>query len=419
MTVCPLYQNTFQEADVARGKLALLEMMDRDVMVRSGRFREILSRCLLCGACGEACASSVETKTLIQEGRQLLFKTKRGHWFENPLVRSLREGDLSGSLIPKGGALLQALFCRKIPQSSGLHLRFPLSFFVQRASIPAIRWTPFIEDFHRKVSQALESAKVGLFVGCGTNYLFPEAAWALVRLMKQLGLPVVVPRDQGCCGLPAFVSGDMKTARTLAMKNIQAFRESSVDVVLTLCASCGSHLNHLETLFEEDDPWRSEARTLSAKHHDAMAFLMEDADLTSLLENPPGRQHRREKKVSHIAYHEPCHLRIGQSGGPGPRHMLEALEGVELLEGASADLCCGHGGGFNLLHYDLSMQILDQRIHGFRGATLDAIVSGCTGCLLQFQEGVARHDLSDGVEICHPLVIVDRWLGLAPYGAKG
>ncbi|MBW1896856.1 MAG: 4Fe-4S dicluster domain-containing protein, partial [Deltaproteobacteria bacterium] len=61
MSVCPIYQTTFREADVARGKLALLEAIETGAIDWSIRLEEIVSRCLLCGACGEVCANRVET----------------------------------------------------------------------------------------------------------------------------------------------------------------------------------------------------------------------------------------------------------------------------------------------------------------------------------------------------------------------
>ena len=420
MSVCPVYQTTLREVDVARGKLALLETMDRRALERSRRFREILSRCLLCGACGEVCANGLQTKDLIQAGRRLLFETRRGRWFENPLVKGLREGELSGAMVSKGGALLQALCCTRIPQNSGLHLRFPLSFFTERSAIPAIAWTPFSQAFEAGGEHLLSDGKVALFLGCGADYLFPQSAWALVRVLQRLGVRIVLPKDQGCCGLPAYVAGDMKSARTLAIKNLEAFKTVAPEVVLTLCASCGAHLGNLGALFADDDPRRFEAEAFGAKHRDAMAFLMEALDLGLFLERHAGIGPFHENGVFKVAYHEPCHLRIGQKVGGGgrrdprgPRRMLQALQGVDLVEDGGPAQCCGHGGGFNLAHYDLSMQILDRRIQSFRNAWPDAVATGCTGCLLQFQDGVAGYGLADRVEVCHPLVLVDRWLSRA------
>jgi glycolate oxidase iron-sulfur subunit len=410
MTVCPLYQSTSREADVARGKLALLEMMDEDTINRSKHAREILSRCLLCGACRQACANSVQTTDVIQRGRQSLFKVGT-RWFENPLVKTLRKGGLSGPIAPKGGALFQALCCKRIPENSGLHLRFPLSFFTQRLTIPAISWTPFIKAFRKKMAKDQTNARVGLFVGCGANYLFSEAAWAFVRLFQHMGIQMVVPQKQACCGMPAFVSGDNEKAIALAKKNIEAFGPLDLDAVLTLCASCGSHLGDLEALFEKDDPWRLRAKALAAKHKDAMAFLIEDLDLERFLKTRPDASPMGKKGLFRVGYHDPCHLRIGQGGTEAPRQILNAMAGVELIEKSQPDRCCGHGGGFNLLHYGVSMKLLDRRMASFQQKNLDAIASGCTGCLLQLAEGIARHGVSGRrVEVLHPLIVVDRWL---------
>ncbi|MGD8757418.1 MAG: (Fe-S)-binding protein, partial [Deltaproteobacteria bacterium] len=56
MSVCPVYQATFQETDVARGRLALLESAEEGAIKWSERLEDILSRCLLCGACAHICA---------------------------------------------------------------------------------------------------------------------------------------------------------------------------------------------------------------------------------------------------------------------------------------------------------------------------------------------------------------------------
>ncbi len=390
--------------------MALLEMMGENPMRRSARFGDILSRCLLCGACAEVCANSVHTTDRIQAGRELMFKARTGGWLGGPLARTIMEGERSGRIVSKGGALFQALFCKKIPENSGLYLRFPLSFFVQRSTIPAISWTPFVKAFRSHVSPNVKGARVGFFVGCGANYIFLDAAWALVRILKKMGVDVVVPEDQVCCGLPAFVSGDTKNARALAEKNIEVFGSLKLDAVLTVCASCGSHLGNLGALFDDDPARQTAAGALAAKHRDATHFLVDNLGLDSYLKKPSTPRVSREGASLRAAYHDPCHLRIGQRITDPPRKILEALQGVDLVDTPHRGRCCGHGGDFNLSHFDLSMKILDRRIEDFQKEAVGAIVSGCTGCLIQFIEGVSRHGLSGSVEVCHPLVLVDRML---------
>ncbi|MBW1858548.1 MAG: (Fe-S)-binding protein [Deltaproteobacteria bacterium] len=407
MSVCPVYLTTFREDDVARGKLALLERVEAGAMNRSKRFEEILSRCLLCGACAQVCANQVQTSRIMQAGRQRLFELEKSGQAESALLRVVREGRLSAKGLLKGGALLQALACRKIPESSGLYLRFPLSYFTERRTVPPIAWNPFIHAFKSESSVETDGPRIGLFVGCGANYLFPDVARALVGILKRLGATLVVPENQVCCGLPAYVSGDTKTAQKLAKKNIEAFESLELDAILSVCASCGSHLKALPSLFSDEPASRDAASSIAKKHMDAMTFLVNHLGIEKYLKSlRPAKS--EERTTLRVAYHDPCHLRIGQGVTDSPRRLLKALPGVELLETAHPGQCCGHGGDFNLSHFSLSMEILNRRVTDLDKVQPDTIVTGCTGCLLQLTEGVSRGGLSGRIEVCHPLVLAEK-----------
>jgi glycolate oxidase iron-sulfur subunit len=407
MSVCPVYLTTFREDDVARGKLALLEGVEAGTMTRTPRFQEILSRCLLCGACAHVCASQVQTNRIIQAGRERIFEIQKRRQAENTLLKAVREGRLSARMLLKGGALLQALACKKIPETSGLHLRFPLSYFTERRTVPPIAWKPFLDALRSKPSVETEGPRIAFFVGCGANYLFPHVAWALLAILKRLGATPVVPEGQVCCGLPAYVAGDTRTAQELAKKNIEAFAAFEFDVILSVCASCGSQLTSLPSLFADDPEARDAASSIATKHMDAMAFLIDhlgfQKHLTSL---QPSKS--EECTNLRVAYHDPCHLRIAQGITEAPRKLLEALPGVKLVEAPHPELCCGHGGDFNLSHFSLSMEILKRRVADLEKVQPDKIVTGCTGCLLQLGEGVSRSGLAGTVEVCHPLALAER-----------
>jgi glycolate oxidase iron-sulfur subunit len=152
---------------------------------------------------------------------------------------------------------------------------------------------------------------------------------------------------------------------------------------------------------------------MAKKHMDAMTFLMDHLDFEAYLKDIEPTQSPKEKRPRRVAYHDPCHLRIGQGVTQAPRRLLEALPGIQLAATAHPGRCCGHGGEFNLSHYSLSMKILNQRMADFEKATPDAIVTGCTGCLLQLAEGISRSGLAGRIEVCHPLLLVEK--SIAPY----
>ena len=406
MSVCPVYQSTLREEDVARGRLCVLEQMEKKDIQQTERLSEILSRCLLCGACADACVNQVDATALFQKGRESLATMGKGWFSKHVLVKNLSTRGWHATVTAKGGALFESLFCHKIPGGCGLHLRFPLSFFTKRSVIPEITWKPFLNR-SRHPHQGDKKRRVALFVGCGSNYLFPQIAEALLGIMDRFGVAVEIPTDQVCCGLPAFVAGDTETARDLATRNLEAFEGLEVEAVLTVCASCGAHLEHMGRCWTRDPHAEKQARFWSEKHRDAMAFLVENMDMESSLGQSSEGPAIHGRAVT-VSYHDPCHLRIAQKQTRAPRILLESLNGVTLKEAPHAGRCCGHGGAFNLSHYDLSMDMCGRRMDDFKRIGPDVIATGCTGCLLQLQEGVVRSGMGDEVEVCHPLIIVDR-----------
>ena len=48
--------------------------------------------------------------------------------------------------------------------------------------------------------------KVGLFIPCYINAIYPNVGVASYRLLKSLGVDVDYPLDQTCCGQPTITS---------------------------------------------------------------------------------------------------------------------------------------------------------------------------------------------------------------------
>jgi L-lactate dehydrogenase complex protein LldE len=60
--------------------------------------------------------------------------------------------------------------------------------------------------------------KVQLFVTCMIEALRPEAGLAVVSVLESLGLEVIVPEGQTCCGQPAFNGGLWDDTRPMAKR---------------------------------------------------------------------------------------------------------------------------------------------------------------------------------------------------------
>ena len=387
MSVCPLYQLTGQEMDVARGKLSLIQFMNNNAIKQSSY--PAFWRCLLCGACEAICANKVKTTQHIQKTRSQLPES----FIQKDFPAKIMTGSGRFSkMIRYSGSLFQGLIAKKIPHTSGLYLRFPLSSLTNRHYIPKLSFPPITH--HKNDSTQFDGAddSIGYFVGCGANYMFQETAHGLQTIIKDMGKSFVIPSNQECCGLAAYASGNIKAAIKLAQNNIQAFEQMNVSTLVTTCASCGAHLMNYPSLFPKEGLWHQRALSFVSKYQDAMTFIKTHQNLLPQYSN---QQHDHQKCV---IFHDPCHMRFGQK---------KPLSGFDMIASRFKTIplqaCCGNGGLFNLRYFSESTGILDKTIERVQSYKPDFLTTSCIGCHIQFSEGLARHHID--MPVYHPLVL--------------
>ena len=397
---CPVYLETLEEPLAARGKMALVESLKEGDPEYTKRYYQILSQCLLCGTCTENCPNGVCGDEIIRDARALLVKEKGLTLSKKAIFKYFLDTDRLMPLVLKGAASLQHLFLEKIPEESGLRLRFPMPFIDSKRFIPPIAQDPFLDIHSGWVRAEKETMRVGLFVGCVSNYLFPRISQATLDLFVGNGISVYIPKEQKCCGLPAFGSGDEDTPRSIARRNIEAFAEENLDQVVAHCASCAAMLKlDYPLLFGEDDPFRAKALAFSEKVSDASRLLAQIPDLKRK-GNSPGN------KVLRVTYHDPCHLRRKLGIFKEPRDLLQSTPGLEYVEMRDANRCCGQGGSFNVANYDLSLKILDRKTSAIEESGADIVTTTCSGCLLQLMDGIHQAGLKK--EVLHLVEMVNR-----------
>jgi glycolate oxidase iron-sulfur subunit len=367
---CPVYRLTGWEGSVARGKLALLRAELTGEENLENRMKDLLSHCLLCGACAEGCASGVKGDEVIQAGRTLAMKDGGLNKLKSLLTRDV----LSRGPVHQGLWKSRNLFLKNVPEDSGLHFRFPVP------GLDKDRWLPQPADqtfLSRPRHRSKGSGpRVALFVGCVSNYLRPQTAEAAVRLLEDAGAEVIIPPDQVCCGKPAAGGGDADTARFLANRNLKAFNPAEFDYLTTFCATCSEQLLHYRQItgLPEGDALAKRVIDLSRLLQEVLAWK------PNVRESSPGEHSER------VFYHDPCHLRHKQGVFREPRELLKELPGVELVGEDEAPVCCGYGGIFNLWHYDLSRDLFKTRADTIRPHEPDLVVTSCSGCWLQFED---------------------------------
>jgi glycolate oxidase iron-sulfur subunit len=95
-------------------------------------------------------------------------------------------------------------------------------------------------------------------------------------------------------------------------------------------------------------------------------------------------------KGKKLTWHDPCHLNRHLGAKEQPRRLLKSLADTKYIEMPSADRCCGMGGQFNLLNYELSQKIGEKKIESIEATDADIVVTACPGCQFQLLDGIVR-----------------------------
>jgi len=379
-SVCPVFKEIRTEAASPRAKVFLAHMLAGGELKANTEAASLLSLCLLCRACSKDCPSAVPVHRIVTAARSLLAekvpapmqKLIFGKVWTRPALLNLSAG-----LVRKCQALgLIDLGVAKglLPRGFSLPGRLP--------DRPARAFIPEITPAAGKLKMRL-----GYFLGCSTDFLYPDVAICTVAVLSRLGCEIVLPRRLRCCGLPQQESGETGAARMLALSNARAFQRAGVKTVVTDCASCAAEI--------KENPAFEGIQVL---------------DLSELLVDLiAGGKPALQKIQKAVTYHDPCHLAKAQGITGGPRELLR-LACADFREMPGAADCCGGGGIFSMYHYDVSIGILKQKISSIKETRAETVATFCPACIMQLRHGLWKN--GSEVTVAHPVQLLAQSLGL-------
>ncbi len=384
-SVCPVFLETGDETRVARGRISLAEAIFQGEIFYTPELRDYIYSCKKCLRCQAICPSEVNFSEIIDALLEGIEKNMGIPRLARLILRHLlprrRLFDLTLSIASFGQ--------RFIPGERRGTLRHLPLFFMGKRWVPPLAGQTVLNKYRHAKGPANPKMRVGFFVGCLTNYVYPDMADSLINVLNKLDIEVVVPSQQVCCGIPARSLGDSTAARKLAEKNREVFEAEHLDAIVSGCGTCTLTIkrDYLKILGES---WRP----MHDKIYDINVFLEKFTryDTTPL--------------DSTVTYHDPCHLRWGQGIVEEPRKVIGRC--ATLKEMASPERCCGGGGIFSLIYRDLSMKIGEHKIRSIERSGAEKVVTSCPGCMLQLSDLAAAKNLS--VEILHVVELLDRTL---------
>ena len=244
--------------------------------------------------------------------------------------------------------------------------------------------------------------RVGLFVTCLVDLFRPSVGFAAVQLLQDAGCVVDVP-IQTCCGQPAYNSGDRATAATIAAQVINAF--APYDHVVAPSGSCAAMLRrHYPELFADDPNMRPKAEALAARTHELVSFL---TDVMGV--------HRVDAAHDGAGtYHDGCSGLRELGVRDQPRRLLGSVRGLDLVEMADTDVCCGFGGTFAAKYGEISDSIVARKAATAVASGARTLVAGDLGCLMNIAGKLSR--MGSTTEVRHVAEILAGQTGAAPIG---
>ena len=232
--------------------------------------------------------------------------------------------------------------------------------------------------------------KVGLFIPCYVDAVYPEVGMATWKLLKHLSIDVTYPEKQTCCGQPMANAGFEKQAIPLAEKFEEKFKD--FDYVVAPSVSCTAFIkfNYPRLLGGKTAQNNEVHECETAKHcMDVVEFLHDVVKVDRRLGTFPHK----------VSLHNSCHgvRELGLSS-PSEEHiapfnkikdLLQLVDGIDVVEPKRHDECCGFGGMFSIEETAVSAQMGKDKVERHMQTGAEYITGPDCSCLMHMA-GVAK-----------------------------
>lgn len=401
LSTCPSYRVIGKEMDSPRGRIYLMDGINKGIASFDPTTSQHFDTCLGCLACVSTCPSGVQYDRLIAATRPQVERNQPRSLADKVirfLIFNLFPYPLRLRLLLPLLWLYEKLGLQKIVRASGLLKKIFPRLAAMESILPSITLKSFQQNYPDVIpAQGEKRYRVGMVLGCVQRFFFSPVNEATLRVLTANGCEVVIPKTQGCCAaLPAH-QGQEKQAQTIAKQMIDSFADTEVDYIIINAAGCGHTLKEYGHILADDSEYKEKGKQFSQQVRDVHEFLAEigikaqlfpltDAELT-------------------IVYQDACHLLHGQKISLQPRQLLEQIPNLKIKEPIDAALCCGSAGVYNMLQPKIADELGQQKVNNLLNTGAQLIASPNPGCSLQ----IKKHLQMEGKQIplLHPIELLD------------
>ena len=227
--------------------------------------------------------------------------------------------------------------------------------------------------------------KVGLFIPCYINQLYPQVGKATLEVLEKLDVEVIYPSGQTCCGQPMANSGFENESVGACSNFVENFKD--FDYIVTPSGSCAYHVKkHYDVI-----PQTVEVTKVRDNVYELCDFIVNILKVKNLGAKFPFK----------VGVHKSCHglrgLRLGScsevvgASFSSIEDLLNEVENVELMELNRKDECCGFGGTFAVTEEAISVKMGKDRIQDHLDSGVEVITATDTSCLMHLEGLINRN----------------------------
>ena len=399
LPTCPSYKVFEEEMDSPRGRILLMRVGHEEGSEISPQFVTHLDRCLGCMACVTACPSGVQYDRLIERARpQLERQVDRAVVPARAAARRVRAvhapgaaarpGAADGARAPLGHRPSGSPVSRSSGATRGCALMLALTPDVPAAN--AVHRLPRVT----KPPRGRPRGRVAFMQGCVQRAGSPTSTRRRSASSPPRASRSTRARTPRCCGALTAALRARETSRSCwRAKTIAAYED--FDHVIANVAGCGSAMKDYGHLLADDPEWGERAKAFSAKVRDVHELLAEH--------EPRAERHPLALRV---AYHDACHLAHAQGVRRPPRELLRSIPGLELLEPAEWELCCGSAGIYNVMQPEAAEELGRRKARNLEATGAEVIAAANPGCTMQIGAHLERGE----IRVVHPMQLLDASL---------
>ncbi len=219
-----------------------------------------------------------------------------------------------------------------------------------------------------------------LFITCLGDQFYTGTLQNMTRILERLGVDLIFPAGQTCCGQPLFNNGFENQTRNIAKNFLRTFSKSDAPIIgpSGSCVSMVKH--HYPELFPAGTREHDLAVDIAWRTYEFTEYLV---DVLQVMDVGAVYPHK-------VTYHASCHYLRELGLKVEAKTLLSNVQGLEFIPLHEEDTCCGFGGAFSVTYPEVSRDMMENKVKNILASGADTVVSCEPGCLMNIAGGLQK-----------------------------